>query len=111
MKEKKHCSAITGVSQTRTCVEIKNTCCLALHGDRHIVPFYVGSTDASVRQLNLKETTAALHVMEGHIVETGLDVRLIGIERLMENVLHDLGQKRKRNRQSLSMTEGVYTHM
>lgn len=34
-----------------------------------------------------------MHVMERHVVETGLYVRLIGIKGLVENVLHDLGSK------------------
>lgn len=82
---------------TCTCVKIEDTCRLALHSDCHIVPLYVGSTDASVRQLNLKEASAALHVVERHIVETRFYVCLIGIEGLVENVLHDLGSKKDIN--------------
>ena len=80
----------TGVSQTRTCVEVEDPCCLPLHSDRHVVPLDVSSADASVRQLDLKQTAAALHVVVRHVAETRLDVRLVGVEGLMENVLHDL---------------------
>lgn len=44
-------------------------------------------------------------MMEGHIVETRLYVGLISIERLMENVLHDLGKTNKNGKVS-SMIKG-----
>lgn len=80
-----------------TCIKVEDACCLPLHSDGYIVPLYVGSADASVRQLNLKETAAALHAVQSHVIETRFYVRLVGIKGLVKNVLHDLDSQTKTN--------------
>lgn len=43
-----------------------------------------------MRQLDLEEPPAALHAVERHVVEARLDVRFIGVEGVVEDVLHHL---------------------
>lgn len=73
-----------------TCVKVEDVGSLPLHSHRHVVPLHVGGTDPPVRQLNLEKPPAALHAVERHVVETRLDVRFIGVEGVVEDVLHDL---------------------
>lgn len=73
-----------------TCVKVEDVGSLPLHSHRHVVPLNVGGTDAPVRQLNLEKPPAALHAVEGHVVETRFDVCFIGVEGVVEDALHDL---------------------
>lgn len=73
-----------------TCVKVEDARSLPLHRDGHVVALNVGGADASVRQLDLKETAAELHAVQCCIIQARLNVRLVGVEGLMEDVLHDL---------------------
>lgn len=87
-----------------TCVKVEDVGGLALHRHRHVVPLNVGGTDAPVRQLNLEKPPAALHAVQRHVVEARLDVRFVGVEGVVEDVLHDLqGGKQEIRRSTLKV--------
>ena len=77
-----------------TCVEVEDAGGLALHGDGHVVPLDVGRADMAVRQLHLEEAPAALKAVQREVAEPRLDVRLVGVEGLVEDALHDLRWKK-----------------
>ena len=51
----------------RTCVEVEDARRLSFHRDGDVVLLDVGGADVSVGQLDLKEPTAALHVVQGQV--------------------------------------------
>ena len=82
------------IASPPTCVEVEDAGGLALHGDGHVVPLDVGRADMAVRQLHLEEAPAALKAVQREVAEPRLDVRLVGVEGLVEDVLHDLRWKK-----------------
>ena len=76
-----------------TCVKVEHASRLSLHGDGHIVPLDVRSADTAVGQLDLKQTAATLHAVQRQVIQTGLNVCLVGVEGLVEDILHDLQEE------------------
>lgn len=77
-----------------TSVEVEHSRSFSFHSHGDVVSFDVSGADASVGQHDLEQLAAALHVVQREFTQTRLDVCLIRVERLVEDVLHDLSQQR-----------------
>lgn len=64
-----------------------------------------------MRQLDLKEAAAALQAVQSHVVQTRLNVRLVGVEGLMENVLHHLDNQSKKKKGNIFKCVNVEQQM
>lgn len=73
-----------------TCVKVEDARGLPLHRHGYVVSLDVGGADAAVGQHDLKQLPAALHAVQGQFAQTWLDVRLVGVEGLVKDILHDL---------------------